>query len=737
MDPAEVSPNCHKAVLGVAVFCVSGTLLTIVNKIAVKLFPFTFMLLVIQNAVTVILLLLLPYCTTLALPALDITTFRRWFPLSCLFITMLFSSLEALKYVSATTFVVLRNLGTIVVACLEYAILGTELSFSRKVSVVGMLLGATLFGSLDISYHNAGYAWLCVNILSSSIYQVYVKFLAHDVSLSPMGMSYISNSISLPLLGGCSVLMKEYMLLRMPSGGDGLVIVVSGMLGFCLSTSAFFLNQTISATSITVANNANKFAVILFSEVFLGRTLGWLSSAGTIVVLFFAFYYQRNGNMDIDHVESKGVVVLLILTWGMLSFTLSSFSLTGPNTRPSTQPGVHMVKPMPSYIHGQFNHCRIAQESPLFQDCDTACPAFVKNGFGNFHLPTVANYSQSTQDIIDSVLLAAWGPSPPSVDVFLRTGCHGAAEAEYLFKSIDIFWPRFLGSVVVLLDYANQYNVSSIVPREPRHHYVIAFEHAPCMPPRVFNQVSYLMADLHSSADYIVTIDSDCVLYTPVTPDLLFRHGKILLPHSRAFQEGMWIRPVEFFLGTGTYKFHTMVSQPVTFHRKTFHAYRHWVQNKTGKCLIDRVAEFVSDVPDQIGVFCWMCQLGTFVSTTNITADYYQFVSLDDGSQIPYQRFSAHVTYELSGLSFQTASLTYMREGVCRVLGEFQPPECHETNVAKINELDFAYAGWPWFQSRDASKMQKDAVRHKYLSQIRKHVLVATNASTYKQSNDK
>jgi hypothetical protein len=42
-----------------------------------------------------------------------------------------------------------------------------------------------------------------------------------------------------------------------------------------------------------VANNVNKFAVIILSELFVQRTLGMASSTGTLVVMFFGWFYAQ------------------------------------------------------------------------------------------------------------------------------------------------------------------------------------------------------------------------------------------------------------------------------------------------------------------------------------------------------------------------------------------------------------------------------------------------------------
>lgn len=304
-------------VAGAAIYSVSGTLLTLVNKLAIQMFPHGCLLILIQNVMTIALLLMTTSCCTgtfgkLARPSA--AQLFRWTPLSCLFVVMLLSSLMALKHISAVSLVVLRNLTTIVVALGERYVLGTRFSWSAVATLWGMLFGAAIYGASDLSFDAKGYAWLSVNIVASSTYQIYVKALAKDDSLSPLDMSFISNVISLPVLGLGSVLLREAIgreavalafatLLRPATVG---VVFASGLLGYTLSTSAFLLNTLVSATTIMVINNANKFAVILLSEMFMERSLGILSTAGTLIVLYFAYMYSNTPKMGSSAAPGSG-----------------------------------------------------------------------------------------------------------------------------------------------------------------------------------------------------------------------------------------------------------------------------------------------------------------------------------------------------------------------------------------------------------------------------------------------
>lgn len=306
-SPASAALATHA---GLAVYCVSGTLLTLVNKVAIARFPATCSLILAQNGITVALLAATSAAApgrVGALPAITAAAVRKWLPLTLLFVAMLFSSLEALKHISATTFVVLRNLTTAAVAAGEYAALGSRPPPAALLCVAGMLLGAAAYGAADLGFHALGYAWLAANIGASAVYQVYVKALARGEGLTPSGMAYLNNIISLPVLAAGALAMRELPPPpgRWAGGGAGggaggapavaglVAVVSSGFLGYALSTSAFLLNTLISATAIMVANNANKFAVILLSELLFGATLGPVSTAGTVLVLLFAYLYSR------------------------------------------------------------------------------------------------------------------------------------------------------------------------------------------------------------------------------------------------------------------------------------------------------------------------------------------------------------------------------------------------------------------------------------------------------------
>ena len=297
------APSFPRLVSVIFFYCASGTLLTLVNKLAMAQFPFPNFVITLQNAATIAMLLAGSSMSPAIfgrMPALSRETLTMWAPLATAFVIMLVSSMLALLKVSAVTLIVIRNLTAISVAALERMVLGTSVSGSAVVALLGMVGGAVAFGLHDLTFDVQGYAWLVVNMVATSCYQVMVKrIISKDASakIGPFGFAYLNNVMSVPFLALIAVVNKEPGRIAEIMPIDGRVattLLLSCILGCMLSVSGFVLNTMISATSLMVANNVNKFLVIIFSELFIQRTLDGVASAGVVAVMLFGCLYAQS-----------------------------------------------------------------------------------------------------------------------------------------------------------------------------------------------------------------------------------------------------------------------------------------------------------------------------------------------------------------------------------------------------------------------------------------------------------
>ena len=708
-------------------YCFSGTLLTLLNKLAVIVFPYPNTLLLLQNGTAVIFFVLGSYIcreTLCLIPSLNMKIMRLWIPAVLCFVLMLISSLFALRYVSVTAVIVMRNLSTLMVAILEYIFLVQKINKLSIATLVCMLIAAILYAKHDLTFSAPGYTWLCINVIGTSVYQVYVKKIINLPLLKdigPIGMSFYSNILSLPILMGLSFLMGEIRTILLKFNLEFIydlhaigIVLFSCVCGFTLSTSAFALNRLISATSMMVANNVNKFSVIVVSEIFLQSTLDLVASTAAVFALFLGYLYSQASKRF-----SKSIFVFAIIL-----FTASVSMLEYINRQSGALVAIDKIKGREVYewylakLNPSQNSYHLppgfqvrktkefllpkicsARNASAWKMCDTAgCIPY--NGTQNWTYPLTTNKGERAGGFINRVLEIAWGSNPPAIDLYLRSGCHGIMEMKYLLESIEIFWPRFLGSVLIVLDAGDEVILKQLLPRNPTHHYVIAFEHLPCLPGRILNQYSYLNLDQHCTADYVVTIDSDCVFHSPVTPDLIFRQGKVILASSRTFQKDLWHKSIDAVLGVDYYDAQYMVTQPVTFALSTFTLFRDWFYRSQGVCYEDRIAKLSSE---HYPTFCWMCQLGTYLergSPPKNDYEQYWYQDLDNPTLQPMLRYAIHVPYEPNGSNECREPICHgknaneiITQGLCRAFGPSVFKQCTDYNdFSYVDKSTFFYA---------------------------------------------
>lgn len=388
------------------------------------------------------------------------------------------------------------------------------------------------------------------------------------------------------------------------------------------------------------------------------------------------------------------------------SYTYASFVPHRDGHRWTPQPGIRSENTSVYYVSDWVACPRAADEPGFKRICNEkhSCKSALPPGASVYDdLPYETVWGESVKSVIQRTLQAAWGPDPPQIDLYLRAGCGATTEIAYLLPTIELFWPEFIGEVIIALDAGNNASLEHFLPlnwRSTQQSYRFVYEDVPCLPGRIFNQVSYLNMDMHSQAKYILSLDSDCALHSPVTPDLIFdEKGRVLLAHSKLFQTGMWDGAVEYFTGNNTFISHTMVTQPIVFVRETLAAYRDWHKRVKGDCYYDSVSRFYSENHGLVkGTFCWMCQLDTFIRFTGITEDAYHFVDLDDViSATTYQRYGIHTSYEGPDLSFEMKSRRVVLEGLCRVFQE-NMADCYNVDDDSINYATFSYAFFNWQQ---------------------------------------
>ena len=108
--------------------------------------------------------------------------------------------------------------------------------------------------------------------------------------------------------------------------------------------------------------------------------------------------------------------------------------------------------------------CPLAAGEPGFKyicnpdgPCELSPDAAATRAYDDLPRTTASN--ESVKDAIQRALRAAWGPDPPHIDLYFRAGCGATTEIAYLLPTVELFWPEFLGEVIIALDAGNNASI--------------------------------------------------------------------------------------------------------------------------------------------------------------------------------------------------------------------------------------------------------------------------------------
>ena len=316
--------------LSVLFFMLCSCSMLIVNKLALNALPLPFVVLTLQMAFAVVALCCAP-CYLRFGSLQDVLRWCRGIP--WLFAGMLGSSMLALNFASMAALVVVRNMGPLLALPIERAYQEKIAVSVRSVAaMVVILAGVVLYMYNDVTLDPAnaalGLLYMFINLVLAIIHGLLTRRLlaVAPVDISSNGIVVLNNFCSLlPMAFGGVVNSNEWA--RLPEAakklgaGEWALIVASCTVGLGISwaginvqryTSATRLGKGasytratprslprlplyryISATTMLVLTNLNKFVVIGFGIVFLGESDSWQAILGCITALGGGVWYAQ------------------------------------------------------------------------------------------------------------------------------------------------------------------------------------------------------------------------------------------------------------------------------------------------------------------------------------------------------------------------------------------------------------------------------------------------------------
>lgn len=287
----------------VAGYCVSASLLSIINKWAIMKFPFPGSLTAMQYFSSVSGVLILGWLKLLEHDKLDLQTMWRFLPAAMVFYLSLFTNSELLLHANVDTFIVFRSAVPIFVAIGETLFLKQPCPPVKTwCSLAVIFVGGLIYVLTDYHLTMAAYSWALAYLVSMSIDFVYIKHVVMTIGLNTWGLVLYNNLEALLLFPFELIIMGEFQQLKHDSSLQSglysfevlLPVGLSCLFGLSISFFGFSCRKSISATGFTVLGVVNKLLTIVINLMIWDKHTTLVGTMGMLICMLGGIFYQQS-----------------------------------------------------------------------------------------------------------------------------------------------------------------------------------------------------------------------------------------------------------------------------------------------------------------------------------------------------------------------------------------------------------------------------------------------------------
>lgn len=295
----------HQAsVYGVAAgYCLSASLLSIINKWAVMKFPYPGALTALQYLTSVAGVLLCGQLRIIEHDSLNLRTMWKFLPAAVMFYISIFTNSELLLHANVDTFIVFRSAVPIFVAIGETLYLHQPWpSLKTWLSLTTILGGSVIYVITDYQFSVTAYSWAIAYLASMSIDFVYIKHVVMTIGLNTWGLVLYNNLEAFLLFPLEMFLMGELDQMKVDSSKVSnwmssdviLPVALSCLFGLSISFFGFSCRRAISATGFTVLGIVNKLLTVVINLVIWDKHASFIGTVGLLICMSGGILYQQS-----------------------------------------------------------------------------------------------------------------------------------------------------------------------------------------------------------------------------------------------------------------------------------------------------------------------------------------------------------------------------------------------------------------------------------------------------------
>ncbi|XP_052174653.1 GDP-mannose transporter GONST3 isoform X2 [Diospyros lotus] len=292
------------SVYGIAAgYCISASLLSIINKWAVMKFPYPGALTALQYFTSAAGVMVCGRLKLVEHDPLDILTMWRFLPAAIIFYLSLFTNSELLLHANIDTFIVFRSAVPVFVAMGETLYLHQPWPTTRTwVSLATIFGGSVLYVITDYQFTFMAYSWAVAYLVSMSIDFVYIKHVVMTIGLNTWGLVLYNNLEALLLFPLELLIMGELKKIKHEISDESdwysfqvvLPVGLSCLFGLAISFFGFSCRRAISATGFTVLGIVNKLLTVVINLVIWDKHSSFVGTVGLLICMVGGVMYQQS-----------------------------------------------------------------------------------------------------------------------------------------------------------------------------------------------------------------------------------------------------------------------------------------------------------------------------------------------------------------------------------------------------------------------------------------------------------
>ncbi|CAA7020107.1 unnamed protein product [Microthlaspi erraticum] len=284
-------------------YCISASLLSIINKWAIMKFPYPGALTALQYLTSTIGVLLCSQLNLIQHDPLKLSTMWRFLPAAIMFYLSLFTNSELLLHSNVDTFIVFRSAVPVFVAVGETLFLNQPWPLLKTwISLATILGGSLVYVLTDYQFTVTAYSWAVAYLVSMSIDFVYIKHVVTTIGLNTWGLVLYNNLEALLLFPLELFVMGEFSKLRREVADKPdwfslsvvLPVGLSCLFGLAISFFGFSCRRGISATGFTVLGTVNKLLTVAINLVIWDKHSSFVGTLGLLICMFGGVMYQQS-----------------------------------------------------------------------------------------------------------------------------------------------------------------------------------------------------------------------------------------------------------------------------------------------------------------------------------------------------------------------------------------------------------------------------------------------------------